>query len=415
MPHKVYQLFLNQLNKCFDKFEFSKEVQLTMKQPKNEIIVNFPVKLSNGDTELFKGYRIQHNDQLGPFKGGLRFHHEVHLDECKSLAAWMTMKCALQELPYGGGKGGIKFNPREYNEDDLRAISRGFSKALFPYIGENVDIPAPDVGSTAQVMDWMNSVYQNMSHNKFSSSFTGKSLENGGSKGREQATGLGVAYCVREYFKVNNESMEGKTFMVQGFGNVGSFGAKLLEGMGMKCIGVADHTGHYLLNVENNQFEKVFAHNKENRCLAGISTDLATPCDRNTFFSNKCDVFVPAALELQILEEEAKMMNCRMIVEGANGPTDDVADDILLQRGIDVIPDILANSGGVTTSYFEWVQNKSSHYWSEKEVLAKLEDKMVETFHRVWNCAKDNQIDMRTSSFYLAIDRIAKKIASNQK
>lgn len=412
MPHKVYQLFLNQLDKCFSSFNFPKEVELTMKQPKNEIIVNFPVKLSNGEVELFKGYRIQHNDQLGPFKGGLRFHHDVHLDECKSLAAWMTLKCALQELPYGGGKGGIKFNPREYNEDDLRAISRGFSKALYPYIGENVDIPAPDVGSTAQVMDWMNAVYQSMSNNKFSSSFTGKSLENGGSKGREQATGLGVAYCVREYFKVKGESMEGKTFVVQGFGNVGSFGAKLLEGMGMKCVGVADHTGHYIVK---GNFVDIFDYNKKNRSLMGISGDLVESCDRNTFFQMKCDVFLPAALELQILEEEAKIMNCRMIVEGANGPTDDVADSILEERGIDVIPDILANSGGVTTSYFEWVQNKSSHYWSEKEVLSKLEEKMVETFHRVWKCSKENKVSMRTASFFLAIDRIAKKMVSQQK
>lgn len=414
MPHKVYQLFLNQLDKCFTTFNFSNEVKLVMEQPKNEIMVNFPVKLSNGETKLFKGYRIQHNDCLGPFKGGLRFHHDVHLDECKSLAGWMTLKCALQELPYGGGKGGIKFNPRDYSEDDLRAISRCFSKALFPYIGENVDIPAPDVGSNAKMMDWMNAVYQNMSHNKFSSSFTGKTLENGGSKGREQATGLGVAYCVREYFKVRNEDMMGKTFIVQGFGNVGSFGSKLLEDMGMKCIGVADHTGHYLINGDG-KFSEIFEYNKQNRSLSGISSDLAIECDRDVFFETKCDVFFPAALELQILEKEAKMMNCQMIVEGANGPTDDIADDILEKRGIYVIPDILANSGGVTTSYFEWVQNKSSHYWSEKEVLAKLEEKMVETFHRVWNCAVENKISMRTASFFLAIDRISKKMESRQK
>lgn len=366
--------------------------------PQNEIIVNFYVKLESGQTKMFKGYRIQHSNILGPYKGGLRFHHEVYLDECKALGYWMTMKCSLQRLPLGGAKGGIKFNPREYSKGDLKRISSGFSRALYKYIGVNEDIPAPDVGTNSEIMDWMTAAYQKVGKTHENGMFTGKSLQYGGSKGRSEATGRGVSICLKEWAKRNNINLNGQTYIVQGFGNVGSETARFLDEMGMICVGVGDHTGYYT----NNQFniKELIEYCKKNRSLEGIN---AYSVSKHEFFKTECTVVVLAALELQICGNEAKNLNCKVILEGANGPIDIHADDILHNKNIDVVPDVLANSGGVIVSYYEWLQNLRKEYWSLDDVREKMCKRMQDTFNEVNDLSLKDGISMRTASYVLAL------------
>ena len=330
-----------------------------LSNPKNEIIMNFQVTMDDGSKKMFKGYRVQHNNLLGPYKGGLRFHPIVHLDECKALACWMTLKCALQKLPLGGGKGGIKFNPREFSETELKRISMDFSIRLSKYIGVDKDIPAPDVGTNSKIMDWMTAAQMQLNKNHENGMFTGKSIGFGGSKGRGAATGAGVVHCIEEWVKKQDFEGQQITYIIQGFGNVGSNTAMILERLGnYKCIGVADHTGNYI-NHNGLNIKEMFEYNKKHRGLKGYENgkDDIIMVSKAMFFAKECDIVIPAALELQIDSQIARNMKCKMVAEGANGPIDPQADKILLEKGIDVIPDILANSGGVIVSYHEWLQS----------------------------------------------------------
>ncbi len=413
------RLNLNDL--CQKQFEeafrahggFDEKFKMSIKEPKNEIIVNFGVTLSNGAYQRFKGYRIQHNNYRGPYKGGLRFHQDVYLDECKALSAWMTIKCSLQDLPLGGAKGGIKFNPREYSEADLKLISQGFSEALYKYIGTDRDIPAPDVGSNAQIMDWMTASFQKVMKTHDNGMFTGKSLGYGGSKGRNEATGRGVASSVIRYYKNRygeDVDLNGKTFCVQGFGNVGSFTAQYLGNVGMKCVGVGDHTGYYsTVNSNGFNIDKLIAFCKENRSIKGFdgSEDGGSiELSKREFMAVKCDVLVLAALELQICGVEANDIRAEVVVEGANGPIDLDADKVLEARGVTVIPDVLANSGGVVVSYYEWLQNRCKEYWTLEDVRARLDYKMTDTFDKVWEQSKDKGVSMRTMSYIIALSNL---------
>jgi len=394
----LYQEQLDAVKECF-----SEDILCLLRQPMNEIIVNFPVRLSNGELRIFKGYRVQHNNFRGPFKGGLRFHEVVYLDECKALAAWMTIKCALQELPLGGAKGGIKFNPREFSKEDLRRISRGFGAAIHPYIGSKVDIPAPDVGSTAEVMDWMTAMYNEKRADRDMAVYTGKSETCGGSKGRASATGKGVAICVREYAKRKATSLVGKTYIVQGFGNVGAYTAQLLSQHGMVCVGIGDHAG-YLVNEEGFNVHRVNDHVQMHGSLADYPN--GTQVTKQEFFCTRCCYVIPAALELQITEEVATGLVCEAVFEAANGPTDMAAERILRERGIDVIPDVLCNSGGVVVSFYEWLQNLAHEPRSEARIAADLDEKMSTTFHRVYDLSRDLQISAREACFRIAIGNI---------
>lgn len=404
MTENLNLLCQNQL-KIIDKLNiYDKDFIERLMHPNNEIIMNFQVKLSNNKTKIFKGYRIQHNNLLGPYKGGLRFDPICHLDECKALACWMTIKCSLQSLPLGGGKGGIKFNPREYSEEDLKRITRQFSKSLYKFIGGNIDVPAPDVGSNSQMMDWMTSEYKKITNTHDNSTFTGKSLNFGGSQGRTEATGRGLMLTVKRYYNNKNIDTKGKTFVIQGFGNVGSFSAKLLcDELGMKCIGIGDHTGYYL-DLNGYDVDDCVAHCKKVRSLEGIQKDKV---DKINFMSTKCDILVLAALELQVCKEEAEKINCKLIVEGANGPTNLDADKILSEKNIDVLPDVLANSGGVIVSYYEWLQNKSKDYWLKEKVLGKLRDKMNNTFDKVEKIKKDKNVNWRTASYIHSLNNLS--------
>ena len=370
--------------------------------PKNEIIVNFPVKLESGKIEMFKGYRIQHSNILGPYKGGLRFHHDVYLDECKALAYWMTLKCSLQSLPLGGAKGGIKFDPRLYSDEDMKRISIGFSGALYKYIGTDCDIPAPDVGTNSKVMDWMTASVQRINRTHDNGMFTGKSLEYGGSKGRSEATGRGVGLCLQSWADAKNVNLVDNTYIIQGFGNVGSFTAEYLDGLGMHCKGIGDHTGYYVSDSFINVKDAI-KYCAKNKSLEGFDSVKVT---KKEFFSIRCNVVILAALELQLCGDEALDINCDVLIEGANGPTDIDADKILENKGIDVIPDILANSGGVVVSYFEWLQNLRKEYWELDDIRRKLYDRMTATFKKVWEHSRENKMALRTSAYILSLTNL---------
>tara|TARA_R100001163_G_C5068360_1_gene208494 strand:+ start:10838 stop:12133 length:1296 start_codon:yes stop_codon:yes gene_type:complete len=399
----LFELTQSQLSKALKLGNFSENFSTILSQPRNEIIVNFPVRLDSGELKLFKGYRVQHNNTLGPYKGGLRFHHGVYLDECKALASWMTFKCSLQKLPFGGAKGGIKFNPREYNQSELERISKGFCRAMYKYIGQDKDIPAPDMGTNSQTMDWMTHMYQNISRSHESGIFTGKSIECGGSQGREEATGTGVVICLKEWAQENGVDLTGKTYILQGFGNVGSFTAVLLAQLGMSCVAVGDHTG-YLTSSEGFNVFKLKTYVSEHRSLEGYT--FGEKITKEEFFKVDCDVVIPAALELQIGADEARNIKAKVVLEAANGPTNMEADTILEERGITVIPDIIANSGGVIVSYYEWLQNRRFEYWNRDEVLAKLDKRMRGTFKDVVVCAKTKGLSLRMASYLLAISNI---------
>jgi glutamate dehydrogenase (NAD(P)+) len=380
-----------------------------LSQPKNELIVNFPVKLDNGEYKLFKGYRVQHNNVLGPYKGGIRYHHEVTLDEIKALGAWMTYKCALHDIPFGGAKGGIKFNPRDHSPGELERITRRFTFALGNNIGPEHDIPAPDVGTNAQVMVWMMDTYVSLAGSEQPhvgrGVVTGKSISAGGSHGREQATGQGIVHCITEWARDARCELNGATFAVQGFGNVGSHVAKILARTGASLTAVGDWKG-YVSNPEGINPYKLSEYVQRTGSVVGYPGTHAIP--RDQFFATEVDIFIPAALELEIGVAEARSMRCKLVAEGANGPTDPRAEPILLDKGVHIIPDILANSGGVCVSYYEWLQNKRSEVWDLEEVEERLAKRMKRTYLAVSEYAANRKCDWRTAAMCLALGRISK-------
>lgn len=399
---------LKKFNDVCETINLDPSVKTILSQPKNEIIVNFPVQLDNGEYKLFKGYRIQHNNILGPYKGGIRYHEDVNLDEVKALAMLMTIKCALAGLPLGGGKGGIKFNPHEYSEGELKRITRRFTHSLGNNIGPDYDIPAPDMGTNAQTMVWMMDTYmntreQNQRHN-VRGVVTGKSVECGGTVGRNSATGTGVVMCVEEWANVNDFNLQGSTYSIQGFGNVGSWAAIRLVENGAKLTAVNDHTG----TIIDSKGIDVYALKEYVAAKGGVAGfDNLPNSSRDDFFSQPVDIIIPAALENQITEHEAKLINAKLIAEGANGPTTPEGERVLAEKGIDIIPDVLANSGGVIVSYFEWIQNKTGNYWVEERVHEELKRIITTAFIEVAAYASKHQTDMRTSCFIKALHSLS--------
>jgi glutamate dehydrogenase/leucine dehydrogenase len=402
---KVIQGYLEEAARLVDLPPY---ITTILSQPKNEIIVNFPVRMDDGSIRLFKGYRIQHNNLLGPFKGGVRYHKSVSLDDLKALAAMMTWKCALMNLPLGGGKGGIKFDPNEVSRAELQRITRRFFHALGSNIGPETDVPAPDVGTDGRTMAWAMDTYMNTVGQLFKQSVkgvvTGKPVASGGTHGREKATGQGLVHCITEWAEERDFQLGGSTLIVQGFGNVGSHTAVLLSKLGASAIAVGDHTG-YLYNPEGFNPHKLQDHVKKNRSIAGYSGGKAIT--REEFFKIKADIFIPAALENQVGVEEANALQVRLVGEGANGPCTPDGEKVLLERGIDVLPDVLANSGGVTVSYYEWVQNKRSESWSLEEVDARLEKAMKRAYREVVEMARQKKCSVRVAAYCVALQRIA--------
>lgn len=406
----LFDLVLKQYESAKSKLvdgDHSYDVLSFLEYPKNEIIVHYPIRMDNGDVKMIKGYRVQHNNVLGPFKGGIRISDDIYLDEIKSLAFWMTLKCALQDLPYGGAKGGIKINPWKLSKTELEQVSKGYASNMFKWIGENRDIPAPDMGSNSQVMDWMTDAYQKKAQSHNNAVFTGKSIECGGAHGRTQATGYGVVECIKLWAKQNKVNLAGKTYVLQGYGNVGSYTALLLTRLGMICVGVADHT-RSLVSKEGFNVYQLKEHCDKHRCIKDYTT--GEDIDPEEFFGIECDIVIPAAKELVVCGETAHKLKCSMVVEAANGPIDMEAEEILREKGITVIPDILANSGGVVVSYYEWLQNKRCEYWNEEETLDKLSKRMAMIYHRVVEKMEQEGTTMRTASYLLAIEKIQKVV-----
>ena len=370
--------------------------------PDRELTVEVPFRRDNGEVESVIGFRVQHNNTRGPFKGGIRYHQHVDIEEVRSLATLMTWKTSLLDIPYGGGKGGIGVDPTKYSKTELERMSRRFFRAIDPIIGVNVDIPAPDVNTNAQVMSWFMDEYSQL-HGYSPAIVTGKPLELGGSAGREAATGKGTAVVTRETAEKWNIELKNAKIVIQGFGNVGSYAAKFLHEYGCKVIAVSDVTGG-IFDPDGLDIPSLFKFNYENRTIDGF--DQGKKITNDELLALDCDFLIPAALGSAINDKNVDSLNCKVIVEAANGPVTGSAAEKLWGRKIGIIPDILTNAGGVTVSYFEWVQNLQQFKWSEDDVNKKLEDKMVHAFNEVFDMKKSKQVPMRIASFMVAIDRV---------
>jgi glutamate dehydrogenase (NAD(P)+) len=372
--------------------------------PKRQIIVSCPVAMDNGEIEVFTGYRVQYNITLGPAKGGIRYHPGVTLDEVTALAAWMTWKCAVAHVPFGGGKGGIIVDPNRLSRRELEALTRRYVAEIVDAIGPEKDVPAPDVNTNDQIMAWVMDTYSMHVGHTSTAVVTGKPIEMGGSLGRREATGRGVMIVTREAAKHLKLEIKNATVAVQGFGNVGSVSADLLAKIGAKIVAVTDWKGG-VYNKSGLDITKMLDYARQHRSIEGFPGGEAL--DNNALFDVPVDVLIPAALENQITMENAPKIKAKIIAEGANGPTTPDAHKHLHERGVFVIPDILANAGGVTTSYFEWVQDRHGYFWEEAEVNKRLESKMVEAFEDVLSTSQRYKTDMRTAAYIVAINRVA--------
>ena len=383
--------------------------QIILAQPKNEIMVHFPVLMDDGHHRLFKGYRVQHNNALGPYKGGLRFHPHVSLDDVKALAVLMTMKCSLVRIPFGGGKGGVKVDPRSISQNELMRLTRRFCFAISNQIGPDYDIPAPDVGTNAQIMAWFADTYAQMSpeheRSDMSRVVTGKPVELGGSLGREKATGEGLVDVLKEMLPELGLDVSKISFSLIGFGNVGGWTGRLLGKLGAKLVAVLDHTGA-ICNEGGLDIAALSAHVDSTGGVAGFHKAEIITSDE--FYALSVDVLIPAALEQMITPANAKLINAKIIAEGANAPTTPEGDTVLSERGIEILPAILCNAGGVTVSYFEWVQNKTSESWTADVVDEKLNQHMVAAARRVKVARIKYDCDMRTAAYCAACEQIGK-------
>ena len=372
--------------------------------PKRQIIVSCPVQMDNGEIEVFCGFRVQYNITLGPAKGGIRYHPGVSLDEVTALAAWMTWKCAVAHIPFGGGKGGVICDPTRMSRRELEALTRRYIAEIIDAIGPEKDVPAPDVNTNEQIMAWVMDTYSMHVGHTTTSVVTGKPLEMGGSLGRHEATGRGVTIVARESAKHVGFSIAGATVAIQGFGNVGSVSATLLAQAGAKVVAITDWKGG-VHNGKGLDVEKLLDYVRQHKTVDGFAG--GEPITNDRLFRLDVDVLIPAALENQITMENAPEVRAKVVVEGANGPTTPDAHQHLHQRGIFVVPDILANSSGVTASYFEWVQDRYGYFWTEKEVNERLEAKMCEAFNAVLQTSLKYKVDMRTAAYIVAIGRVA--------
>ena len=380
------------------------EIAKALEMPDRELTVEVPFRLDSGKVESLVGFRVQHNNTRGPFKGGIRYHHHVDLAEVRSLATLMTWKTSLLDIPYGGGKGGIQIDTSKYSSYEMERLSRRFFRAIDPFIGPNIDIPAPDVNTNAQVMGWFMDEYS-QTHGYTPACVTGKPLELGGSEGREHATGKGTAITVRETSKNYDVDLENATVVVQGFGNVGSFAAKFLDEYGCKIIAVSDVTGG-VHDPNGLDVPSLFDYNYEHRTIDGCGQ--GQKLTNEELLALECDYLIPAALGGAINEKNVDTINCKIVIEAANGPVTPEAADVLWSKKVPIIPDILTNAGGVTVSYFEWVQNLQQFKWELEEVDTKLETKMVKAFDEVYAIKQEKNVPMRIASFMVAIDRVAR-------
>ena len=399
-----YEIAKAQLRKVGRTFAIDRNLVNVLEKCKKAVAVSIPVSMDDGSTQVFDGYRVTHNIARGPSKGGIRYHPDVTLDEVRALAMWMTWKCALMGIPFGGAKGGVVCNPKQMSERELQRMTRRYTSEIINEIGPEKDIPAPDVGTDGRVMAW---IFDTFSMNKGHSVLgvvTGKPLTIGGSLGREEATARGSLYCIREAIRKRSLSVQGLRVAVQGFGNVGAHLARLLAADGATIVAVSDSTSG-LYNVNGVDVQAAIAHKQESGSLAGLRGADAITNDELLLLD--CDVLAPCALEQVITEENADQVKAQIVCEGANGPTTPAGDDILESKGILMLPDVLANAGGVVVSYFEWVQGLQEYFWKEAEVNAKLNDIVTRAFNETWATQESRGISMREAAYGLAVTRVA--------
>jgi glutamate dehydrogenase (NAD(P)+) len=399
-----YEIALAQFDKAAAYLPLKSSIREMLRYPKRELIVNFPVHMDDGSVRIFTGYRVHHSVVRGPTKGGIRYHPDVTLDEVRALAMWMTWKCAIVGIPYGGAKGGVMCDPKTMSAGELERLTRRYATEIAVLMSPEGDIPAPDVNTNPQVMAWIMDTYS--MHRGYSTPavVTGKPVEIGGSLGRTEATGRGVMFTTRQALKYRNIPQEGTTLVVQGFGNVGSVAAYLLEDRGCKVIAVSDSRGG-VYNPKGLNARDVLRFKREAGTVVGYPG--AERVTNEELLELECDVLVPSALENVITARNAPRIKARIIAEGANGPTTPEADEILYDRGILVVPDVLANAGGVTVSYFEWVQGLQFFFWSEREINMQLREIMMRSFADVVRISEEKKVDMRVAAYILAIDRVA--------
>jgi len=398
---------LEQLRTAAEKLSLDPSIHEMLKYPKRSLNVSITIKMDDGRIGVFSGCRVQHNDARGPFKGGIRYHPNVTLDEVTALAMWMTWKCAVVDIPYGGAKGGVCCNPKEMSTGELERLTRRYTSLLLDIIGPYRDVPAPDVYTDAQTMAWIMDTYSQFKGYSVPECVTGKPVSVGGSEGRAEATSLGVVLCLKEAAKHVGLKLRGATVGVQGFGNVGWNAAKIAYDMGCKIVAVSDSMGGIYCPKGLNPY-KVYEHKSKTGSV--VNYEGCENITNEELFETKCNVLIPAALENQITKANAGNVKAKMIVEGANGPVTPEADKVLHEKGAFLVPDILANSGGVTASYFEWVQNLTREHWILEEVNRRLEDKMVRAFNDVYKVAKQEESDMRTAALMLGVGRVSEAI-----
>ncbi|MBT2571986.1 Glu/Leu/Phe/Val dehydrogenase [Planococcus sp. ISL-110] len=393
----------NVIKIALDKLGYEDAMYELLKEPMRILEVRIPVRMDDGKTKVFTGYRAQHSDAVGPTKGGVRFHPDVNRDEVIALSMWMTLKCGIVELPYGGAKGGIICDPREMSMHEIEKLSRGYVRAISQIVGPNKDIPAPDVFTNSQIMAWMYDEYSKLDEFNSPGFITGKPIVLGGSQGRDKATAQGVTICINEAAKKRGLDMQGARVVIQGFGNAGSFLAKFLHDAGAKVVGISDAYGA-LHDPDGLDIDYLLDRRDS---FGTVTTLFDNTITNKELFELDCDILVPAAIANQITEENANDIKASIVVEAANGPTTAEATKMLTDRGILLVPDVLASSGGVTVSYFEWVQNNQGYYWTQEEVDEKLNKKLVDAFDNVYNVATTRNIDMRLAAYMVGARRTA--------
>lgn len=404
----MFDSVMARLDIAAEKLNLSEDVRRIIRAPQKQVLVSLPIMMDDGKVQVFEGFRVIHSTAIGPSKGGIRYAMDVDHDEVKALAAWMTFKCAIANIPYGGAKGGIKCDPRKMSVGELERLTKAYTISMADIFGVDKDIPAPDMGTGKREMAWLLDTFSKLKGEDTPGVVTGKPITLGGSRGREAATGRGVMISTLEAMKKIGMDKKRATAAVQGFGNVGSNAVKLLKLNGIKILGISDHTAAFF-NEKGIDVEKALKFVQNNGgVLKGFNG--GDEISNNDLITSNVDVFVPAAIQNQITEENAAHIKAKLIIEGANGPTSSAADAILESRGIVVVPDILANGGGVTVSYFEWVQNKSGYYWTEDEVNAKHDASMEKAFENVWYNAQQFKTSMRIGSYITAMKKLDKAI-----
>jgi len=399
-----FEIVRKQVDKCSRILKLDQDVTDVLKHPMRELHVSLPIHMDNGAVKVFQGYRVQYNDAKGPTKGGIRFHPDETIDTIRALAAWMTWKCALLDLPLGGGKGGIICNPKELSEGELERLSRAYARAVYQFIGPERDVPAPDVYTTPQIMAWIMDEYSALAGKSQFGVITGKPLALGGSKGRGDATAMGGMYCIREAAKELKIDLSRATIAVQGFGNAGYFAAKLAKQVfGSKIVAVCDSQGgcYCKTGIDADEAQKV-----KTKTTSVCNLKVGDRITSEDILELDVDILIPSAMENVITEKNAANIKAKIVLELANGPTTPEADDILYKKGVHVIPDFLANAGGVTVSYFEMVQNFNMYYWTEKEVYERLDEKMTTAYHSVYDTHKEYKINMRQAAYVRAVERV---------